>query len=113
MTKGNQLDGIVDFEKSINYQGFTYSTFIEFCPDIKIKRRSRKTVNYLGRHDRNQSDSILEFTSFIQRFSSDSVYHYNNCNDVFSDTILSYENLLVTLDSKSKKYQLMLSKIIT
>ncbi len=79
MTKGNQLDGIVDFEKSINYQGFTYSTFIEFCPEIKIKRRSRKTVNYLGRHDRNHSDSILEFTSFIQRFSTDSVYQINHC----------------------------------
>lgn len=54
------------------------------CGDIReknnqVKRLTCIKVHYVDRHDRKQSDSILEFTNFIKRFSSDSVFQFNHC----------------------------------
>jgi hypothetical protein len=38
MTMSNQLDGIVDFEKQINYEGLTYAFHMEYCREVKHKR---------------------------------------------------------------------------
>lgn len=38
MTMCNQLDGIIDFEKQINYQGLTYAFHMEYCREVKHKR---------------------------------------------------------------------------
>ena len=38
MTMSNQLDGIIDFEKQINYQGLTYAFHMEYCREVKHKR---------------------------------------------------------------------------
>ncbi len=38
MDMSNQLDGIVDFEKQINYEGLTYTFYMEYCREVKHKR---------------------------------------------------------------------------
>jgi hypothetical protein len=43
MTMSNQLDGIIDVEKQINYQGLTYAFHIEYCQAIKHKRKTCKS----------------------------------------------------------------------
>lgn len=43
MTMSNQLDGIINFEKQINYQGLTYAFHIEYCHAIKHKRKICKS----------------------------------------------------------------------
>jgi len=43
MTMCNQLDGIIDFEKQINYQGLTYAFHMEYCREVKHKRKICKS----------------------------------------------------------------------
>lgn len=54
------------------------------CGEIRernnqVKRFTFIKVNYRDWQNQKQSDSILEFTNFIKRFSSDSVFQFNHC----------------------------------